>query len=114
MSTPDISVPFGIQTCDANADDMIRGRLLPSPFALSESVELEPAVEGFAPGAAGVAGIVRAEGACAVVIQVHLGVSSCPFPVKVQGDNSGGNVVMVTTCSDKEFWGVLGYFYVNQ
>ena len=81
VSTPDISVPFGIQTCDANADDMIRGRLLPSPFALSESVELEPAVEGFAPGSAGVAWIVGAEGTGAVVVEVHFGIGSGAFPV---------------------------------
>lgn len=111
---PDISVPFGIQTCDANADDMIRGRLLPSPFALSESVELEPAVEGFAPGAAGVAGIVGTEGAGTVVVEVHLGVGSGTFPVKVEGYQTGRYVVVVASGGDEELGGVLGYLYVNQ
>jgi len=48
-----------------------------------EVVEGEPAVEGFTPGSAGVAGIVGTEGACAVVVEVHFGVCSGAFPVEV-------------------------------
>lgn len=49
-----------------------------------ELVEGEPAVEGFAPGSAGVAYVIGTEGTCAVIVEVHLGVGSCALPIQIE------------------------------
>lgn len=83
-------------------------------LGISELVELEPAVEGFAPGSAGVAWIVGAEGTGAVIVEVHLGIGSRAFPIKVERDQAGGYVVMITSGGDEEFGCILRNINIYQ